>query len=109
MDIITDINPQSKIGRRTIKIIDISLLHKNLVQQSKYQPENRLAQKNIPCSHLKLRMAAKMYLGPALGLVEEGGVGHGHPRHVVVLAVHPHLLREGPDRRHRLPVHLQLL
>ena len=55
-------------------------------------------------------MAAKVDLRPGLGLIKEGGMGHGHPGHVRVLAlVHPHLLGKRPDGSDRLAVDLDLL
>ena len=69
-------------------------------------------------THLKLGVTAEDHLGSLLGLVEEGGVGHRHPRHLVVLprpgshlapVGHPHLLGKRLDVRHRSSIHLELL
>ena len=68
--------------------------------------------------HLKLWVAAEDNLWSLLRLVEEGRVGHRHPRHLVVLPVdpaglgpvgHPHLLGKRLDVRHRCAVDLKLL
>ena len=51
-------------------------------------------------SYFELRHAAELDV-VSVGVVQHGGVGHGHPRGVRVLVRHPHLLGERLHGGHR--------
>ena len=71
----------------------------------------RILEESATKAYLKLGVAAENDLWAVTLVVEEGRVGHGHPRHVVIVPspIHPHLLGKGANRRNSGAVELKLL